>query len=176
MSKRLIVNAATGAQRQKRYRANKAVGSIDLPEEVIARIRRLRDRTGMKTGALLASCLDAFDDLSRQVVSRQAITVKADGRTHPSKPRSALPSLNHVAGRQPSPGDEIAMKPKLRSKRRVGNAPTHGSKSNAHTSNSDHKGGTPKAGVSAAKAQRTKGSAPENQMDLFGMKGQKPTG
>jgi hypothetical protein len=80
--------------------------SIDLPEEVVAQVRELRERTGLNTTLLLTRCLQAFETVI--AASRKQ---RASGR-----PRKRALEIERTGG-MTSPGDSALW---VSNKRRVG--------------------------------------------------------
>jgi hypothetical protein len=100
---RVKPEAQTGVERQKRYRAGKAIRSIDLPEEVLVRIRALRTSTGLPTAILLTRCLDAFDATTGATAETKRSSKGARGiKTPPAQVQAGPEQREHA-----SPGDGI---------------------------------------------------------------------
>lgn len=67
------VNPGTSAvARQQRYRANKAIGSLDMARSVLLRLETLRNRTGLTNEQLLTQALDLLEAQQTQPNRRPA--------------------------------------------------------------------------------------------------------
>jgi hypothetical protein len=53
--------AASAIERQRRYRANRAIGSLDMARSVLLRLETLRGRTGLTNEQLLTQALDLLE-------------------------------------------------------------------------------------------------------------------
>jgi len=66
--------ADSGSDRQKRYRENRKIKSIDLPSGIVDDMKRLRTQTGLSTGQMLTYALKAWEKVGFPTVK---ITRKA---------------------------------------------------------------------------------------------------
>jgi hypothetical protein len=97
--------ASAAAERQRRYRAKKALGSLDAPRAILQRLEGLRSRTGLTNDQLLAQALDLLEAQLTQPprkASRRPSQPAAGLRTPPSAAESPASS-----SKQPSPGDVL---------------------------------------------------------------------
>ncbi|MBO1077775.1 hypothetical protein [Roseomonas haemaphysalidis] len=58
--------------RQRRYRANKAIGSLDMARSVLLRLETLRNRTGLTNEQLLTQALDLLEAQQTQPTRKSA--------------------------------------------------------------------------------------------------------
>jgi hypothetical protein len=106
-------DAQAGSERQQRYRAAKAIRSIDLPEDVLARIRVIRDQTGLRTAVVVAQCLDAFEAEVRAAAETRKLGKQARGKKAHAAARSG-----QTDQALSSPGDASTQSPRKRKPKR----------------------------------------------------------
>ena len=101
----VVDTGASAAERQRRYRAKKALGSLDAPRAILQRLERLRGRTGLTNDQLLVQALDLYEVQLAQPprkASRRSSQPAADLRASPSAAGSTVSS-----SKQTSPGDAL---------------------------------------------------------------------
>jgi hypothetical protein len=101
------VDSGTGAvARQRRYRANKAIGSLDMARSVLLRLETLRDRTGLTNEQLLTQALELLEAQQAQPTRKPA---RRPARTAATPAAPAAPTKAAIPiSQRTSPVDDNA--------------------------------------------------------------------